>query len=412
MNFYTVFEKLRGIFHFNDRKSVNLETENALLEAYNAALAQETKKPAPTPTPPIRKAPTVNLHTTPSVCPPMYVDDDRDPHIKYPYEDEGVEHYRKQEYKEAIDCFVHAIVDYCSLRSMRLLGNCYKYGYGVEQDIAMAKDLYEDYYSYASIFQRKEPFYIQFRKDIDSMNVPVYHELRKCVEGIGNVRVVKSPHCYMATQVRYNQNEILVTVDKRRALLEGLWYAEKHIPKLNREWTADGKNRFYDGYTINADHYRLQVKRGTTNRYISKIDGRELLLLFPKDACLDYIYVQVSILKKVKQLLDEQAKIVIPEVLQRVSQRINVPYNTCKVTRVVAECAACNRGKQNDIYFRTYCVQLTAEKLDALCIHELTHNFVSGHGTDFKEKMIQLGGEEMLELDKRLWKDQQWPWIL
>lgn len=149
MNFYTVFEKLRGIFHFNDRKSVNLETENSLLEAYNAALAQETKKPAPTPTQPIRETPTVNLHTTPFVCPPMYVDDDRDPHIKYSYEDEGVEHYRKQEYNETIDCFVHAIVDYCSLRSMRLLGNCYKYGYGVEQDLAIAKDIYEDYYSYA-----------------------------------------------------------------------------------------------------------------------------------------------------------------------------------------------------------------------------------------------------------------------
>ena len=54
---------------------------------------------------------------------------------------------------------------------------------------------------------------------------------------------------------------------------------------------------------------------------------------------------------------------------------------------------------------------LPKESLEALCIHELTHNFQGGHGIDFYLKLIELGGKEAYQLDQNLWKEGKWPYL-
>jgi len=63
------------------------------------------------------------------------------------------------------------------------------------------------------------------------------------------------------------------------------------------------------------------------------------------------------------------------------------------------------------ITFIASCVQLPEESLESLCIHELAHNFVSSHGREFIEKMIELGGEECVRLDQNLFKETKWNYI-
>ena len=64
-----------------------------------------------------------------------------------------------------------------------------------------------------------------------------------------------------------------------------------------------------------------------------------------------------------------------------------------------------------DVTFCAGCVQLPEKSLEALCIHELTHSFVRGHYKDFHDKMLELGGKEMCDLDKNLWKEDMWPYL-
>lgn len=40
--------------------------------------------------------------------------------------------------------------------------------------------------------------------------------------------------------------------------------AKSHNAQENKNWICDGYTRFYDGYTLNADLFRLSVKRGNS----------------------------------------------------------------------------------------------------------------------------------------------------
>lgn len=324
----------------------------------------------------------------------------------------GYEHYQQREYAQAVACFMQGL--HYDWNCVHWLGHCYEHGYGVEQDLSMAKDLLsscrDDFGTY---LQKKEaPYYQRLCQHLDALqHVPDYESLTRHIEGIGNVRVVKSPYIYEETRMRCNQDEILVTVGNNAPLLLGITFAQQNVPQRFGEWTCDGQNRYYDGYTLHTDHFLLQVLRGTTDNYISRMEGELCQLFFPKNACLDYLYVQKFIHRKVKDLLFKRAQKVLPEVLKRVSERIKVPYGVCEVVRTLYSYAAWNYDQGKRIALSTTCVQLPRESLEALCIHELTHNFIGGHREEFYLKLIELGGKEAYLLDKNLWKEGKWPYL-
>lgn len=72
---------------------------------------------------------------------------------------------------------------------------------------------------------------------------------------------------------------------------------------------------------------------------------------------------------------------------------------------------SCTTLDTHDVTFCAGCVQLPEKSLEALCIHELTHSFVRGHDKDFHDKMLELGGQEMYDLDNNLWKEDMWPYL-
>ena len=368
--------------------------------------------------PEVCQAPVAEHSIRPTLNPPMYNDSAKYfCSCKSDYYQNGMNHFQKQDYKEALYYFVRGAVDHYYDACIEQLGICFEHGYGVEKNLALAKDLYNNCYRYWSSLLKYDKEYALCLSRISARlealkDIADCQELSRCIEGIGNLRVVKNAN-QAAYSIRYNQNEMVKLLNPKLSIVLAWWYIEENISDLKRRWTCDDRsNHFYDGYTINADHYRLQVKRGTTDHYVTKIDGRECLLLFPKDACLDYIYVQENILKRVRELLHQRALVVIPEVLQGVSKRINVPYGKCVVKKRIGHSAlGWNRYKSHDIHIRSECVQMSKEKLETLCIHELTHNFVKGHGNNFVYKMIELGGSDAYELDQHLMEREEWPMI-
>lgn len=322
----------------------------------------------------------------------------------------GYEHYQKREYQQAACCFMQGL--YYDWNCINWLGYCYDYGFGVEQDLMMAKDLYTCYYRLVYSPRNETPYLIRLRQRIDRLqHIPDCQTLTRHIEGIGNVRVTKSQYGYPETSMRFNQDEIVVTIGRYEPLLKGISHAQHHAPEQLAEWTCDGHNRYYDGYTLRTDYFHLQVLRGTTDRYVSHINGEQCQLFFPKNACPDYLYVQKNIHSKVRDLLYKRAKEVLPEVLQRVSERIHVPYQKCEIVKSLRACAAYNQGRGRLIALSTTCLQLPKESLEALCIHELAHNFVGHHGAEFRSKLIELGGERTNQLDQNRWHEGKWRYL-
>lgn len=121
--------------------------------------------------------------------------------------------------------------------------------------------------------------------------------------GIGNVKVIKSGNVNDIT-ARFNVDETVITIDYRDVYHQGFHYAMKNLPERNRTWSCDSTGRrFFDVYHIETDYFNLLVKRGNTDKYIKNREGSKLTLMFPCNANLEYIYVQETILKKVKELL-------------------------------------------------------------------------------------------------------------
>lgn len=323
----------------------------------------------------------------------------------------GREQYLKKEYELAADSFLLSITkDYCSA-SCAWLGSCYEYGLGVEKDLIMAKDLY-------LVCQRSMgvssgdglvAWLLERLKALEC--VEESKSMSRFIEGIGNVKVIKNLNGPESPQLRYNKDEVVVNTDKRHSFVEAFCFARQRIPEINAMWTCDGVDRFYDGYALETDFFSLKVKRGETDSYITRIDGYDCTVVFPRNADPDYLYVQETIRSKVKDVLYKRAKTVIPPVLQRVSKQIKVPYEKCFVVRSLKGCSAYNLGRGREITISACCIQLPVKSLEALCIHELTHNFVLNHGKEFHDKMRELGGEEYHALSQNLWNEGRWRYL-
>ena len=328
------------------------------------------------------------------------------------YFERGYELYNSKKYKEAAEHFLLSITKEHSSAAEAWLGHCYELGLGVEKNLLLAKDLYQTSSYYTGHFQRSEGLWAWVHERLEQLkDIPFCGNIVRFISGIGNVKVIRNINGPNPPQLRYNIDEAVVSTDKKSSIVEMLHFARETITQLNSKWTCDGKSRFFDGYTLDTHHFRLTVTRGDSDAYHARLDGRDCHVTFPHTADLNYIYVQETILKKVRDIIYKRAQIVIPPVLQRVSEHTNVPYNKCIVTKTLRNASAMYFPGTRDIKFSATCIQLPEKALEALCIHELTHSFINGHGKDFHDKMLELGGREMCDLDKNLWKENMWPYL-
>ena len=324
----------------------------------------------------------------------------------------GQEHYRKKEYKEAMDCFIHGIAESDSIACLAWLGSCYEYGLGVPEDLVAAKDLYAGAYKVMFTSERRNKLGTWIQEHLERLkDIPVYDTMCKFIEGVGNVKVIRRLETPYDPQLRYNLDELVVTVQSRSSLYRGFAFAQVNVPEMARTWTCDGERRFFDGYTLDTDLFSLKVLRGKTDRYTSSLDGRNCHVYFPQNANLDYIYIQQSILKKVRNLLVKRAQVALPPILKEVADRIGTTFQNCEVTSAVRDYLAYNYGKGKKIIFSVDALQLPMDSVEALCIHELTHNFVTNHSSDFYNKMIELGGEAPYRRDQNIRYKGKWPYL-
>ena len=323
----------------------------------------------------------------------------------------GREHYLRKEYKDAVKWFTIGTGNGCRT-CMNWLGHCYEYGLGTEKDLVKAKDLYFGSFQKLSSREQKEESGIWLQERLEKLkDIPVISSESRLISGIGNVRVVRSKYSFIPPKIRFNKNEAVADIEYRESLTEGFAYAERTLKEMYSEWTCDGINKFYDGYVLTTDFFTLKVQYKDVSDYISIIDDRNLTIYVPEAVSFDYLYVQIYILKKAKDLLLKRAETIIPLKLKEVADRIGTSFKKCKIVPSNRSWVARNNYRGSTIEFCAKVIQLPERSLEALCIHELTHNFIFGHGPSFHKKMIELGGEEYHKLDRNLFHEGVWPYL-
>ena len=322
---------------------------------------------------------------------------------------EGMEHFTRMEYAQAVVCFENGTAYGGSSECLLMLGKCYEQGLGVCRDLCLAKDYYKVALRHYEAWHGDDCDEIKFLKGkleewshVDDLTL-----LRKYIESVGWVTVKRSK--LKEWTIKFNKDGTLVNIGPSIPFCRGFDVANAHALKENKYWTCDGQTRFYDGYILNTDFFSLIVRRGSSRSFESSINGRECRVIFPSDADLGYLYVQEAIMNSVRELLKKRAEIVFPQKLKQVSERIGVPYGKCKVNTRISKAWAFFIPSTRDIEISLSAIQLPEENLETLCVHELMHNFSGEHDGLFWKKFRQLAGQRLYDLDATDHIHGKWP---
>lgn len=325
----------------------------------------------------------------------------------YGYKD-GLEYFRKKEYEKAVKCFEAGVNMGDDASCTLMLGKCHELGLGVQKDLVLAKDNYKVALLKFGFMHRSDCEEILWLKDklAQMKDIPEISEQRRFIDSIGWVKVVR---CNVKTwSVRYNEDGVIVKISHSMPFCHGFNVAVDNDSKCNARWTCDGQTRFYDGYTLNTDFFKLNVKRSNMNDFQTVLKGDNCMVMFPKDADLNYLYIQEAIMNKVRDLLKKRAEIVLPHVLKEVSERIGVPYGNSRVNSRMTKTWATFDTRNKEITFSLECIQLPQESVESICVHELMHTFAHGHGSLFWRKFEEYGCRRLYDLDSKVDQDLKW----
>ena len=324
--------------------------------------------------------------------------------------EKGMEHFRRKEYVQAIDCFEIGTAFGGSSKCLLMLGRCYEQGLGVGIDLSLAKDYYivalRHFEAWRSANDSDDVSWLKGKIE-ELKDIPQIQEMRKHIDTVGWVTVKRTK--VKEWKIKFNEEGTLVGIGPSIPFCRGFSIADYHTKQENPRWTCDGHTRFYDGYTLNTEFFNLTIRRGTTPAFGSAVNGRICLVMFPCDADLNYLYVQETIMNKVRDLLKKRAEAAFAKKLNEVSERVGVPYGKCLInTRLSSAWAQYNR-KTKDIEFSLHVILLPEENFESICIHELSHSFSSDHDRVFWSKFRQLAGKRLYELDSTGHIHSRWP---
>ena len=312
---------------------------------------------------------------------------------------EGMEHFQRGEYTQAIDCFEEGTSFGGSSQCLLMLGKCHENGLGVSVDQGLAKDYYKVALRHFETWTGNDCAEISWLKEkIKELSaIPDINGKRKSIGAVGWVTVKRGK--VKEWTVKFDETGTIVCIGPSIPFCRGFSVAEFHTKRTNPGWTCDGQTRFYDGYTLNTDFFSLTVRRGRTSSFERSINGRDCIVEFPDNADLGYLYVQEMIMKHVRALLQKRAEVVFTQKLKDISEKVGVPFGKCRVNMRLSNSWALYNRDTKDIEFSLSAIQLPEENFESLCLHELSHSFVSGHDGAFWNRFRQLAGQRLYDLD-------------
>lgn len=160
--------------------------------------------------------------------------------------------------------------------------------------------------------------------------------------------------------------------------------------------------RIDETFRRDYDHFALCVQRGNNDKYTHKVAGHCYTIITPKNINFDLIVTREAIICEGLKHMRRAALKYIPKRMKELSEQTGLKYNDCKVINL-SDCSY--RGVYNPntgvITIDTHSIKWSTKVIDALIIHELCHSLHLGHEQIFYDTMLQYGGKEILNIDKK-----------
>ncbi len=139
-------------------------------------------------------------------------------------------------------------------------------------------------------------------------------------------------------------------------------------------------HRLTDGMHI-GKHHRLLILNGESSRSHTKITDTEIRVTLSSGAEIDSAKAQSIITKACEKALMKQAEGLLPQRIQLISTRTELPYSAIAIKKLKSRWGSCD--SHNRIVLNSYLIQLDWKLIDYVICHELAHTKYHHHQSSF-----------------------------
>ena len=212
---------------------------------------------------------------------------------------------------------------------------------------------------------------MQKQINIEGIEHPIILSRRK---GTRNIRLSIKSDGIVKVSVPYGVPEILA-----RKFVENKaeWILKHHKPaSLLLDTAHIGKN------------HQLSILISQTEKHSTRVTNAEIIVKLPDNLPPTSVKAQKIIKQACEKSLLQESKILLPQRLNQLSAKYNIPYKSCTVKKLKSRWGSCDNF--NNIALNIYLIQLDWTLIDYVICHELTHTIHHHHQASFWDYLSDL----------------------
>lgn len=158
----------------------------------------------------------------------------------------------------------------------------------------------------------------------------------------------------------------------------------------NKQFIIDkmpAKKIYLDNYRF-ANNHHLKIVEYSQPSFKHSLNGLELLIYKPINLPIEHQQVQDYIIKVLKKNLIILANETLTTRLNYLAKQTGLNYQDIKIKFLRAKWGSCSNKK--NITLNAYLVNLPADLIDYVLVHELVHTVHLNHSQDFKTLLKEL----------------------
>lgn len=221
---------------------------------------------------------------------------------------------------------------------------------------------------------------------LEGINAPVVLSRRK---GTRNIKISLASNGTVRLSIPFGAPEIAAM---KFALSKADWINERIItPQVLRPGAHIGKS------------HTLYVEHADITRPSTKVSAVDIRVRLPAGTDFESEKAQSTIRSACEKALLKEAKVLLPQRTQHISQQHDISYKSVTVKKLKSRWGACDNYK--NISLNSYLIQLEWHLIDYVISHELAHTIHHNHSANFWEEVERM--QPNYKLLKKQLKDKQ-----
>ena len=216
---------------------------------------------------------------------------------------------------------------------------------------------------------------------------------------IGSVLIKKNQRAkYLSVSIRPGKG-VVITIPYYVSYAEGERFAHEkadwikaHLEKIKK--SGHGLIVFDENTEFFTKKHKLELHRHSENN-VKFIQTESLLkIYYPHDIDIKSSRMQKTIRVIIEYTLRDEALKYLPQRLDFLSQKINIPYNRVFIKNIKSRWGSCSA--KNNINLSIHLMRLPDHLIDYVILHELAHVVVKNHSKHFWQVLDKITGDAKL----------------